>query len=80
MNLLNFNNLKRIFSKKYYNSLKDEFMNLNKDLNKILDAFNQVKTNCESKKENLLLEKAQAVKVLDIDKIKEIDEKLKNIN
>ena len=83
MDLQNFKQLSNIFKQRYYESLKEEFVIMKEDLNKILEIFNKAKLNLENDKDNqknLLVEKEKAINCLDIEKLKELEKKLSNFD
>lgn len=82
MNLLNIKKLKNKFNELYYKNYAGEIMEFKNDLEKILNDFEKVQNvdKQESSFEKLLKEKQNAENNLDIIKIKEINEKLKELN
>lgn len=81
MDIVKYKILKENLKEKYNKEFEREVNMERSSLNKILDSFYMVF--CDEKIEDeksLIGEREKALNVLDIDKIKEIDEKLKKIN
>ncbi len=80
MDLLELNEIKKSLQKRFQENFLEETMDIKGDLKKILADFYKVENTGNLSKEQLLERRNEAINNLDIENLKNFEEKLNSIN
>lgn len=80
MDLLELNEIKKSLQKRFQENFLEETMDIKGDLEKILADFYKVENTDNLSKEQLLERRNEAINNLDIENLKNFEEKLNSIN